>query len=246
MHVIATLTDQWGACETTGYKTAEWYRNGYRASVDPGSGQTYLGWIDEVAARYKNDSTVMAWELVNEPEIKDSVSGPCAVGGAATLRSFVADAAGRLKTDDPNHLVSAGTIGGGQCGTAGDDYSSLHASPMIDLCSYHDYQHATQPLPGDQWNGLVRRLDQCRALGKPLFVGELGMRVSELGAGATTATRSAAIMAKVDAGRAAGVVGTLLWMLVDDVHYNPADYDVGLSDPVLGPLAAHSGRTAPG
>jgi hypothetical protein len=53
-------------------------------------------------------------------------------------------------------------------------------------------------------------------------------------------------MAKVDAGRAAGVVGTLLWMLVDDVHYNPADYDVGLSDPVLGPLAAHSGRTAPG
>ena len=54
------------------------------------------------------------------------------------------------------------------------------------------------------------------------------------------------MMAKVVAGRQAGVVGTLLWNLVDDAHYRPNDFDIGLTDPVLAPLAALSGRIAPG
>ena len=158
MHVIATLTDQWGACETTGYKPAAWYQGGFRSGIDPGSTEPYLAWVDEVARHYSSNPTVMAWELVNEPEIKNAEAGPCAVGAAATLRSFVAEAGAKVKAADPQHLVSTGVIGSGQCGASGDDYQSLNASPAIDLCSYHDYGDATHPIPGDQWNGLARRL----------------------------------------------------------------------------------------
>ena len=51
--------------------------------------------------------------------------------------------------------------------------------PGIDLCEYHDYQSGA--LPGDEWNGLATRLLQCRQLGKPLFVGELGIETPAVG-----------------------------------------------------------------
>ena len=52
-----------------------------------------------------------------------------------------------IKSIDPNHLVSLGTIGSGQCGTSGDYYKQLHAIPTIDLCEVHDY---------DPWSGDAR------------------------------------------------------------------------------------------
>ena len=40
----------------------------------------------------------------------------CSPNAAAILKAFAADVSGLVKSIDPNHLVSLGTIGGGQCG----------------------------------------------------------------------------------------------------------------------------------
>ena len=86
-----------------------------------------------------------------------------------------------IKEVDPNHLVSLGTMGSGQCGTANGDYRMVHEP--VDVCEYHDYDYegnpsdnADNPIPGDEWNGLAKRLDQCgpSGLDKPLFIGEAG------------------------------------------------------------------------
>ena len=68
-----------------------------------------------------------------------------------------------IRSFDPNHLISLGTLGGGQCGAQGDDYQTVMSVPTLDLCEYHDYQPA-ELVPGDQFNGLQRRIDQCNAL----------------------------------------------------------------------------------
>jgi hypothetical protein len=92
-------------------------------------------------------------------------------------------------------------------------------------------------MPGDQWNGLAARIDQCRALDKPIFVGETGIVPDDVGG--TLGARADAFDAKFRAQLGAGVAGELVWAwsafgsLLDN-------YDVGPGDPTLGVLAAHS------
>ena len=186
---------------TGGFKDDSWYESGYAAS--------YTDWVTEVVTRYRNDPTILAWQLVNEAEVKPSQSAPaCSSGAAATLTAFATDVAGLVKSIDPEHLVSLGTIGGGQCGAQGAEYAQVHAVADVDLCEYHDYQ-PTAPMPGDQFNGLQVRLDQCATLDKPLFVGETGIKPSEVGG--TLQARADAFGAKLEAQLEAGVVGELVW-----------------------------------
>ena len=140
-----------------------------------------------------------------------------------------------VKGIDRNHLLGLGTMGGGQCGAQGDEYQALYSLPTLDLCEYHDYQ-AGAPMPGDQFNGLQRRLDQCHALNKPLMVDEVGIRPSEVGG--TYEARAAAFEAKFSAQFAAGVVGELAWAWNKD-YSTPDNFDIGPGDPSLAVLAAH-------
>jgi mannan endo-1,4-beta-mannosidase len=229
VRVIATLGDQWGDCEDGQYKTAAWYAGGYRGDLAGGI-VAYRAWVAEVAARYKDDPTIMAWQLMNEAETKTARNEGCAAGGPDTLRAFATDLGGLVRSLDPNHLVSLGTIGGGQCGTQGSEYEYVHASPGIDLCEYHDYNDPTSPLPGDQWNGLAARVAACRALGKPLFVGEIGIKPGDVGG--SLPARADAYARKINAGFGAGVAGELVWA------WRSSDgYEVGPGDPALAALA---------
>lgn len=227
--VIATLTNQWGDCEAGGYKTDDWYTVGYK-QVDPAGIVSYRAWVRKVVSRYRNNPAILAWQLVNEAEVKPSRDAPdCSPNAAAILKSFATDISGLIKSIDPNHLVSLGTIGGGQCGAQSTEYRAVHRVPTIDLCEYHDYQ-PNDPMPGDQWNGLQVRIDQCNALRKPLFVGETGVIPNDVGG--TLQARAAAIRAKLRAQFSAGIVGDLEWAW--DAHGSTLDdYDVGPFDPVL-------------
>jgi hypothetical protein len=150
------------------------------------------------------------------------------------LRSFAADVSDLIKSIDPNHLVSLGTMGGGQCGAQGAEYQSVHDPPSIDFCEYHDYS-PDATMPGDQWNGLQVRLDQCAILNKPLLVDETGIRPSDVGG--SLQARVDAFRAKFTAQFNAGVVGELVWAWDKDGS-TLDNYDVGPGDPVLTLLAA--------
>jgi mannan endo-1,4-beta-mannosidase len=192
--LIVTLADDWGRCDGAP-KDTEWYRTGYRGA--------YWNWLHEIVNRYRSSPALGMWEPVNEPEV--------ACGSSDVLRSFFDAVGGELHRLDSSHLVESGTIGGGQCGLVGAEYAYVHASPGIDIATYHDYDAA--PLPGDQWNGLATRLAQAAQLGKPLIIGEVGMNAADGVAGCpSTASRRDVFKAKLDAQLPAGVAGFLPWV----------------------------------
>jgi endo-1,4-beta-mannosidase len=233
--VVAVLADQWSWCEST-FKLAGWYQRGYAQTVLPKDRVPYGSWVREVAARYAGDQTIMAWELVNEPEVV-SRPGVCAANAPTTLRNFAGDVAQRIRSVDRAHLIALGVMGGGQCGADGANYSSVHAPAGINLCTYHDYGAPTAPLPGSIWDGLARRIEQCRALGKPLMVDESGILLRH--ARTSTQIRASYFAAKIDAAFSRGVVGYLPWAWNDAAHGGSVDdYGIGPGDPVLGVLAS--------
>ena len=241
--VVATLIDQWGNCGATNgqgydYKSQTWYQSGYR-QPDPSAIVSYRDWVQEVVSRYKDDTTILAWQLVNEPE---ALVPPCnLVNGSivcaacdepiaeAALESFSSDVADLIKATDANHLVSLGTIGSGQCGAQYTDYKKLMSVPALDLCEFHDYEYQ-HSMPGDQWNGLQFRIDQCNELQKPLLVGELGIRPSDVGG--TLADRVYVARSKLCAELNAGVAGALFWAWNKDGSALD-NYDIGPNDPLL-------------
>jgi hypothetical protein len=244
VRIVATLGNQWDDCDGVDgakgkYKNDAWYAGGYEVDVDPGMRVPYREWVAEVVARYRDNPTIMAWEILNEPEARIEEEGACPPEADELLQDFTADISGLIKGIDSNHLVSLGTIGGGQCGTEDEHFSDLHALPGIDLCSVHDYRFPNDPIAGDQWNGIAKRFEQCRLLDKPVFVGEAGLQLPETAG--STAQRADRMTAKMLAAFRAGAVGYLLWgwadpprvavALEDDIH------DIGPGDPVLATLA---------
>jgi mannan endo-1,4-beta-mannosidase len=240
LRVVAVLGNQWADCEgydsaAAGYKNEAWYSGGYRAVRPAGLPATYRDWVREIVTRYRNDPTVMLWQMVNEPEDAESQQGTCGSNAAKDLRSFASDVGGLIKHLDHHHLVSVGTAGSGQCGTSRSEYQSLYALPTEDVLEYHDY--ALEPIPGDQWNGLAVRLQQAKALDKPLLIGEVGVVADQAGG---LSGRAALVHRKLDAQFGAGVGGVLLWAWRaqssggSDEH----GYSIGPRDPVLVPLAA--------
>ena len=90
-------------------------------------------------------------------------------------------------------------------------------------------------MPGDAFNGMALRIQQCGELGKPLFVGEVGIRPVDVGG--SYDSRTASLRAKLQTQRGAGVVGHVVW------SWGPAPrslngYDIGPGDDVPALLAA--------
>jgi hypothetical protein len=153
------------------------------------------------------------------------------------LRFFFDTVGGELHRIDPNHLIGSGVLGSGQCGTSWNDYQYVHESPGIDVASYHDYGADTVAVPGDQWNGLQVRLNQMSAVGKPLVVGEVGMKAQQNLSGCMAPSdRSARIGAKMTGQFSAGVSGFLLWDWMPSNSGGCVYEDITAADPLLGVL----------
>src|SRR5262249_42063296 len=82
--VIVTLGNQWAACDGPNggagtYKDEAWYTGGYQ-QPDPAGTESYRDWVAEIVARYKDNPTILAWQLMNEAEVKPSEgSSSCSV-----------------------------------------------------------------------------------------------------------------------------------------------------------------------
>lgn len=237
--VILVLADQWANCGET-FKTESWYAGGYKTVVNNGTvlgaamaKLSYWNYVQAIVSRYANSPAIGMWEPVNEPSARTYSGGPCSTTAATTLRSFFDAVGGEIHRLDPNHLVSSGLQGQGQCGAVSGQYQTLHESPGIDVGSVHDWWPELAPIPGDQWNGMQVRINQMAAVNKPLFVGEVGMNASDTVPGVMTLTqRRDMFKAKMDAQYPAGIVGVIPWYrskVVSELNYKIADNDPTLA-----------------
>lgn len=141
--------------------------------------------------KYKDDPTILMWELANEPRCESDPSGN-------TLQAWIDEMAGYIKSIDPNHLVSTGEEGWYAIpgnpdwkydGRLGADYIRNHQSPYIDICSFHLYPQGYGMSDQENLDWIQRHLlDAKNVIGKPVYLGEFGI----------TADRKAAILYDFD------------------------------------------------
>ncbi len=250
LRVVPVLANQWGDCENgAADKDLAFYQSGYREPQQPYA-LSYLDYATAVAKHYAGSPAIAYWQLVNEPEA--SSQGNCDETAAAdALSGFATAASEAIRSVDPHHLISLGTIGGGQCGTAGADY--LKASSAVDVCEIHVYDGSdtgtspTTPMP----EAAAASISACSGAGKPVVAGELGFAADLDSSGQPTGTVSAETLAnrahflaeRVSAMEGAGLDGFMVWQL--DSREPLADgadtYAVGPCDPLDGVIASTSG-----
>jgi len=206
--------------------------------------------MQDIVSRYKNSAALGMWEPISEPEAstcpaQDEPSNcggnqtcPNEMAAAESLRYFFDTVGEEIHSLDPNHLIEDGTIGSGQCGTRGSDFTYVASSPGINVLSYHDYSTPTVSVFSQQWNGtLAWDFQQAASIGKPIIGGEMGIEASETDCAINLVQRSADIQAKALAQLENGSSGVLLWgwVPVTDV---PCNYEISPGDPVLNVLSS--------
>ena len=232
----AVLASSEGACEDGGFKDNAWFAGGWRYASLPEEPMSFAAWVDTAVTRWGDSPAVAAWTPVGEPEASNCGSldcdwrgRECPPGAAIVVRRFVDDVGARIRGLDPDAVLFEGRAGGGQCGSAGDDYAYVGASPGVDVLEYHDYEVGHE-LPGDPFNGLGRRLAQARALNKPLVVAELGVNA---GSCMPLGERAELVSGTVGELRGAGAAGVLFWAFVPDPRLTECTYDLGPDDPLM-------------
>lgn len=134
---------------------------------------------------YKDDPTIMAWQLANEPR-----PGFQDEQGLATLQTFydwIDDTAGYIKSLDVNHLVSTGNEGRVGCIEIPACYLAAHQSENIDYLTFHMWPKNWGWIDaGDMQGTYTKTIEKAQAyidehvdyaisLGKPIVLEEFGM-----------------------------------------------------------------------
>lgn len=127
---------------------------------------------------YKNDPTIMAWELANEPR---GILKP------AALQKWIHDTAEYIKSIDSNHLVTVGSEGRTSSKFAGTNFRKDHQSKYIDYSTIHIWVQNWgwyDPKQGERsfvrarkkaGKYLKRHIKWAEKLGKPVVLEEFGI-----------------------------------------------------------------------
>ncbi|CAM0881980.1 unnamed protein product [Alopecurus aequalis] len=181
---------------------------------------------------YKDDPTILAWELMNEPRCQSDLSG-------RSIQSWITEMAAHVKSIDGNHMLEAGLEGfyGASSSPSrgavnpsgylvGTDFIANNQIPGIDFATVHSYPDLWLSSSDNQaqLSFLGRWLDAHIAdaqqtLRKPLLIAEFGK--SQKDPGYSSAQRDAQfgmVYAKIyQSARTGGpTVGGLFWQLMAD------------------------------
>ncbi|MGW0162900.1 beta-mannosidase [Mycobacterium sp. NPDC003323] len=234
--LIAVLSSNEGSCEGDTFKEYRWYTEGWRTDLTPGMTMTFSQWLDTAVQRWGDSPALAGWTAVGEPEPSDCADSACTwqlrqchADSAQVLRAFYDVTGARIHELDPGTPVFSGHAGGGQCGSAGAEFEHVSASPGIDVLEYHFYE-ATDSLTGDHFDGLPRRVDQARALDKPLLITEIGMEAGSCG---SVDDREQVLRHAFTEMRRQGAAGAMFWSFVPDPRHGECTLDIGPGDPLM-------------
>ncbi|AXT53265.1 PKD domain-containing protein [Aquimarina sp. BL5] len=131
---------------------------------------------------YRNDPTILAWELMNEPRYQgfgDDVTSD-------VLRAWVDDMGAFIKAIDPNHLLGTGLEAHGTKynfgGDEGNDFIKIHESPYVDFTSAHPYiRESWSNFTLEQTMKLMEQWanESHNIIKKPLYIGEFNVEIQE-------------------------------------------------------------------
>jgi mannan endo-1,4-beta-mannosidase len=136
--------------------------------------------------KYKDDATIMAWELANEERCTGSGVYPASSScNTQTITSWAADVSAYIKSIDRKHLVSAGDEGFYCTDPSSSDFTincsqgvdsiALAKLPDMDILSYHLYPDSWGKTPqwGTEW--IRSHIEASHQLGDRAVAGEFGL-----------------------------------------------------------------------
>ncbi|KAK9797750.1 hypothetical protein WJX73_006133 [Symbiochloris irregularis] len=182
---------------------------------------------------YRDDPTIMAWSLSNEPRCDGDYSG-------SVLSDWIAVTAEFLKSLDGNHLVCAGSEGflGSatpellvdnpyDCMSNGCDFLRNHSSKAIDFATIHLWPDTWMPNADEERKlHFARRWINCHTdlcthtLRKPLVLTEFGKKPGGKVRAAFYDKVYSTLLHHARAGH--GLVGSCCWAIAHDSY---PDYD---------------------
>jgi mannan endo-1,4-beta-mannosidase len=134
--------------------------------------------------RYRDDPTIMAWQLGNEPRPGEGESGK---QNFEVFTKWVGETADFIRTLDPNHLISTGNEGLKGSIESAETYLDIHRFTNIDYLTAHLWilnWSWYDPMNPDETYAeaegkAIEYLDQhvafAEELGKPLVLDEFGI-----------------------------------------------------------------------
>ena len=136
-------------------------------------------------AIYKNDPTIMAWHLANEP--RPGSDGDNSVKNRPTFVKWVDQTAAYIHSIDPNHLVTTGSEG--KAGSNQDEslFLEAHSSKNIDYATFHLWiknwgwykcdkaEETYSDAEKKAVNYIQLHIDLAKKLNKPITMEEFGV-----------------------------------------------------------------------
>ncbi len=157
IYIILTLVNNWpefGGMDQ--YNT--WYGNQYHHDfyTDSRAKEAYKAYVTHLVERvntvnsisYKDDPTIFAWELANEPRCRGGRLGATDACGTDMLVDWATEMSAFIKQIDPNHMVAVGDEGFFDIegnwdypysGAEGVDFERLLQIQDIDFGTFHMY-----------------------------------------------------------------------------------------------------------
>jgi mannan endo-1,4-beta-mannosidase len=152
--------------------------------IDLRARRAYMNWVEHIVTRtnalnglqYKNDDTIMAWELGNELRCP---------GDSAALIDWVGEMSAFLKGVDPDHLIGVGDEGffrrpgnsdWAYDGSQGSDFEAFLEISSVDFGSFHMYPESWGKTNDFAESWIKDHLDCCARANKPALLEEFGLR----------------------------------------------------------------------
>ncbi|WP_232686905.1 glycoside hydrolase family 2 TIM barrel-domain containing protein [Halobacterium zhouii] len=236
IRMVFSLVDNWDyyggmAAYVSNSPTASQHDDFY---TDAQCREWYRTYVEKVLTRkntltgrvYRDDPTVLMWELANEAEAKQA--------GIDPLQSWTEEMAAHFKSLDGNHLVSTGSGGNFNrdsnvweySGGNGVDFVQNHSIPEVDVCSFHLYPewlNENTNAYGKQW---IRDhvTDAHDTIGKPVFMGEFGWAAGRSPDRASVYSDWFGLLDEHDA------AGAATWQLVKENRSETSKHDIRRND----------------
>ncbi len=181
---------------------------------------------------YKDDPTIFAWELANEPVANSDTTGDA-------LDAWVGEMSNHIESIDKNHMVTTGMEGfylnkpespvydadhdWMYDGTKGTDFVRNHDHANIDYATFHLYPMYWNLTLETSLLWLGEHVEDSKTLlGKPVVMGEFGMVPPD---------KDEFLAAWYDEAWGLKTNGNMFWMLADLTYRNRWEQDLGTSYP---------------
>eukprot|EP01100_Stratorugosa_tubuloviscum_P015576 TRINITY_DN903_c0_g1_i10.p1 TRINITY_DN903_c0_g1~~TRINITY_DN903_c0_g1_i10.p1 ORF type:complete len:571 (-),score=233.47 TRINITY_DN903_c0_g1_i10:97-1809(-) len=192
LKLILTLVNNWNDFGGMDQYNA-WYGLTYHSDFYTNSNtkQAYKNWISHLVNRkntksgtiYRDDATILAWELANEPRCEGSKGGRSPSCTSATICNWISEMSSYLRSIDSYHMIAVGDEGffsgygndWTENGSEGD-FDCYISQSQISFGTFHLYPDSWSKSNdwGNQW--IQQHISSANSHSKPVLLEEFGIR----------------------------------------------------------------------